>query len=186
MSHVFSYFRSHRANYRILSGTSPDVGGVSFFYAPDSSGALMTETLTAGWSDYVWLNGRLIARIYNGQLEAVHDDQVGRPEVVTSASKTVVWRARNFAFDRTVTVANTVPLNLGFPGQYYDAESVNWNNGFRTTTRAGTVFGERSDRAIRWNKYICMLGESYYGCRSKWLYLLQFRLLCELHRRKQV
>jgi len=26
-----------------------------------------------------------------------------------------VWRARNFAFDRTVTISNTTPLNIGFP-----------------------------------------------------------------------
>ncbi len=107
------------------------VGTTATLFAPDSSGPLMAESQGSGWSDYVWLNGHLIGRINGGQVLAIHDDQVGRPEVMTGATKAIVWRARNFAFDRTVTVANAVPLNLGFPGQYYDAESGNWNNGFR-------------------------------------------------------
>jgi len=55
---------------------------------------------------------------------------VGRPEAVTDANRTVVWRAQNLAFTRNVTVAS-LTLNLGFPGQYYDAETGDWNNGFR-------------------------------------------------------
>lgn len=107
------------------------VSGTSTYFAPDSAGPLMAESQGGGWSDYLWLNGRLIGRINGGQVLAIHDDQVGRPEVMTDPSRAIVWRARNFAFDRTVTVANAVPLNLGFPGQYYDAESGLWNNGFR-------------------------------------------------------
>lgn len=110
---------------------SKSVGGVSTYFANDAAGPLLAELPGSSWSDYVWLNGRLIARINAGQILAVHDDQTGRPEVMTDASKAIVWRARNFAFDRAVTVVNTVPLNLGFPGQYYDAESGLWNNGFR-------------------------------------------------------
>lgn len=107
------------------------VSGTSTYFAPDSAGPLMAESQGGGWSDYLWLNGRLIGRINGSQVLAIHDDQVGRPEVMTDPSRAIVWRARNFAFDRTVTVANAVPLNLGFPGQYYDAESGLWNNGFR-------------------------------------------------------
>jgi len=55
---------------------------------------------------------------------------VGRPEAVTDANRTVVWRAQNLAFTRNVTVAS-LTLNLGFPGQYYDAETGDWNNEFR-------------------------------------------------------
>ncbi|BFI94617.1 MAG: hypothetical protein RSP_01270 [Rhodanobacter sp.] len=101
------------------------------YFAPDVNGPLLAENDNGSWVDYVWLGGRLIGREVNGQLEAIHDDQVGRPQVVTNASQAVVWSAQNWPFTRNVTVANTVPLNLGFPGQYYDAETGLWNNGFR-------------------------------------------------------
>lgn len=101
------------------------------YFAPDSNGDLEAENDSGTWVDYVRLNGRLIGRIKAGQIQAVHADQVDRPEVVTDASKTVVWRAQNFAFSSTVTTDNIGGLNLGFPGQYYDAERWLWNNGYR-------------------------------------------------------
>jgi RHS repeat-associated protein len=107
------------------------------YFAPDPFGILISEFQPGSiWVDYIWLNGRLIGRIAGGQLQAIHADQVGRPEAVTDSSQTIVWRARNFAFDRSVTVSNSVPLNLGFPGQYYDTESGLWNNGARDYSAA--------------------------------------------------
>jgi len=107
------------------------VNGISTYFAWDSSGNLIAESTGGAWSDYVWLNGRLIARLVAGQIEAINTDQTGRPLVVTNSSGGVVWRARNYAFDRIVTLNNTAPLNLGFPGQYYDQESGLWHNGYR-------------------------------------------------------
>jgi RHS repeat-associated protein len=104
--------------------------GVAYF-APDVSGPLLAEYSNGGWIDYVWLNGYLIGREVNGQLEAIHNDQVGRPQVVTNASQTVVWSAQNWPFTRNVMLSSSAPLNIGFPGQYYDTESGLWNNGFR-------------------------------------------------------
>ncbi|WP_172969547.1 RHS repeat protein [Rhodanobacter sp. T12-5] len=100
------------------------------YFAPDRGGSLLAEDPNSSWIDYVWLNGRLIGRMAGGQVYAIHDDQTGRPEVMTNASRQVVWQAQNFAFTQNVTVAN-VTLNLGFPGQYYDAETATWNNGYR-------------------------------------------------------
>lgn len=92
------------------------------FFAPDRGGPMMAEYANGTWVDYVWLNGRLIGRMANGQIFAIHTDQVGRPESVTNASRSIVWSANNFAFDRQV-VTEGLKLNLGFPGQYFDAES---------------------------------------------------------------
>lgn len=106
-------------------------GSGTTYFAPDRSGLLMAEYLNGAWIDYVWLGGRLIGREVNGQLEAIGDDQVGRPQVVTNASQAVVWSAQNWPFTRSVTVSNPISLNIGFPGQYYDQETGLWNNGFR-------------------------------------------------------
>jgi len=106
-------------------------GAGTTYFAPDRSGSLLAEYLNGAWVDYVWLGGRLIGREVNGQLEAIGDDQLGRPQVVTNASQAAVWSAQNWPFTRSVTVSSSAPLNLGFPGQYYDAESGLWNNGFR-------------------------------------------------------
>ena len=58
--------------------------------------------------------------------------KTGRPELVTNASKAVVWKAHNAPFSRGVALDNIGGLNLGFPGQYHDAETGLWHNHFRT------------------------------------------------------
>jgi RHS repeat-associated protein len=101
------------------------------YFAPDAGGPLLAENSGGGWIDYVWLNGQVIGRIADGEVDAIHHDQTGRPQVVTDASGAVVWKARNYPFEREVALDTIGGLNLGFPGQYYDAERGLWNNGRR-------------------------------------------------------
>lgn len=107
------------------------VSGAGTTYFAPQDGSLMAENDSGAWIDYVWLNGRLVGRISGSAVDAVHDDQVGRPQVVTDPSGTVVWLATNYPFEREVALDNISGLNLGFPGQYFDAERGVWNNGFR-------------------------------------------------------
>lgn len=100
------------------------------YFAPNVDGTLLAENDNGTWVDYVPLNGRLVSRISGGQVSAIHSDEVSRPEVVTDATQAINWRAQNFPFMQKVILAK-ISMNLGFPGQYYDAETLTWNNGFR-------------------------------------------------------
>ncbi|WWY11755.1 RHS repeat-associated core domain-containing protein [Shewanella baltica] len=61
----------------------------------------------------------------------MHNDQLGRPELLTNASQALVWKANLKAFDRTVQTSSIGSFNLGFPGQYHDSESELYYNMFR-------------------------------------------------------
>lgn len=92
---------------------------------------LMAELADATWTNYLWFGGQLVGVVRNAELYFAHTDHVGRPEFVTNGNQQTVWKAYNYAYGRSVQQDDIGGLNLGFPGQHYDAESGLWYNGFR-------------------------------------------------------
>lgn len=104
-------------------------GDSRYIYSPD--GLLLSENANGQWTNYIYFGGEPVAMIRGGVLRFMHNDHLGRTEVITDANKTVQWQARNDAFNRAVLTDNLGGMNLGFPGQYYDSETGTWYNGFR-------------------------------------------------------
>ncbi|KGQ18731.1 RHS-repeat-containing protein [Lysobacter dokdonensis DS-58] len=111
-------------------GKSTPNGKTQFVYAEQNR--LMAEKGSTGWTNYVWLGNELIATIQpDNVLRYVHNDHLGRPEAVSDGAKQVIWRAANAEYGRSVVLDQIGGLNIGLPGQYFDAETGLWQNGFR-------------------------------------------------------
>jgi RHS repeat-associated protein len=75
--------------------------------------------------------GEPLALRRSGAISYIHTDHLGRPELMTNARKAVIWRANNFAFDRTVAYDTIGGLKEGYPGQSYDTETGLWHDYMR-------------------------------------------------------
>lgn len=103
-----------------------------YWFIYDEAGDLLGEFKAGqGWTVYARLHGEIVAFVRGAQNYYVHNDLQQRAESVTNSVGSLVWKANNSAYGRDVTVDSIGGYNLGYPGQYFDAETGNWNNGAR-------------------------------------------------------
>ena len=93
--------------------------------AYDPQGRLIYEEDPSGNTEtYVWMDGKLLARIDNGStVYYIHTDALGTVHAMTDASGNVVWRAHYTPFGQAIIVTQTITNNIRQPGQYYDQET---------------------------------------------------------------
>jgi RHS repeat-associated protein len=107
-----------------------DVGGTKtyFMYADEGliaefDGSGSTSKSYGYAPNSTWTTNPLFMKQDN-QYYFYHNDHLGTPQKMTSASGATVWSARYKAFgEAEVDPSSTIQNNLRFPGQYYDQET---------------------------------------------------------------
>ncbi|QKT04887.1 RHS domain-containing protein [Ectothiorhodospiraceae bacterium 2226] len=86
----------------------------------DATGSVTTGY---GWKPHgVWGTDPLFIR-QGGVVGYYHNDHLGTPQAVISASGVLLWSARYDAFGKATVETAQITNNLRFPGQYFDAET---------------------------------------------------------------
>jgi RHS repeat-associated protein len=106
--------------------------GTSLFQY-DPSGHLLEEATGTGTlkTDTIYLNGAPVADLTPNALFFLHTDRLGTPQVSTTTTGAIAWRAAYQPFGTNTGTSGLFTQNLRFPGQYADAETGDYQNGFR-------------------------------------------------------
>nr|WP_279597268.1 RHS repeat-associated core domain-containing protein [Acinetobacter bereziniae] len=118
--------------FNLRSRKSGSGGTINYIYSAD--GRLLAESPLSNSQNgslskiYIWLGGQPIGLVTNNQFYYIHNDHLGRPEIITDANQAIVWKAQLSSYDSAVVHSSIGDFNLGFPGQYFDVESGLWYN----------------------------------------------------------
>jgi RHS repeat-associated protein len=109
------------------------VNGTMTIYHYSLNGQIVAESDGSGSiaAEYVYLNGQPLAKIEGANTYYYHNDHLATPQKMTDSSGTVVWSADYKPFGEATVTISTITNNLRFPGQYFDAETGLYQNGFR-------------------------------------------------------
>ncbi|RSZ24869.1 RHS repeat protein [Acinetobacter bereziniae] len=118
--------------FNLRSRKSGSGGTINYIYSVD--GRLLAESPLSSSQNgslskiYIWLGGQPIGFVTNNQFYYIHNDHLGRPEIITDVNQAIVWKAQLSSYDSAVVHSSIGDFNLGFPGQYFDVESALWYN----------------------------------------------------------
>jgi RHS repeat-associated protein len=110
-----------------FSKTNP--GSAPILYSYMQGGTLIAENDSGTVSDYVYPDGRPIAVLQpqattaTNQVNYVHADRLGTPQIITNSSESNVWNTTYQPFGTTGLLNAAINQNLRFPGQNFDAET---------------------------------------------------------------
>jgi len=107
--------------------------GHNYSYIYGDGHALVAERQdTSQWTNYFWFGGQLVGMSRGGALYQIDNDHLGRPELITDASKAIAWQSDNDAFGEhrssSTSGALSGTFHVGLPGQYFDTETNYWYN----------------------------------------------------------
>ena len=108
-------------------------GQVTGFVYGQNQELLAEQTAGGPEQDYVYLYGKLLARLDSSSAGSptvydFHTDALGTPQAMTDAHQQIVWQASYTPFGTATITQQSIVNNLRMPGQYFDQETgANYN-----------------------------------------------------------
>jgi RHS repeat-associated protein len=140
----FAYNQDNRLSQATVAGAYPyhyDFRGRRVFkqqpnfmyFHYDRESHLIAESLFGGfeWHEYIWLDDLPLAFITLSAIDYIHTDHLGAPQKMTDGSQTIVWDGAGSDPFMLGQLPALPPMNLRFPGQYFDSETGLHHNGLR-------------------------------------------------------